>query len=308
MWWRIPRRAAPRFVLARRRVTTETDVSASALGTQFLSELSWRERDATLFGRLVEEAEAMAVEDMLRDFLRATVIESTSFLECVARIVSRKLSRDVADTRMPLAQLEAMVVAALADDPRPGADVVATMARDPAAVSYLQCCLFFKGFHAVSAHRCAHKLWTSGESQYAFAIQDRVLEMWDVDIHPGARLGGGLLLDHATGVVIGETAVVGDDCTVLHGVTLGGTGCNRTDRHPKVGDRVTIGAGATLIGNIQIGHDSTIGSQAVVTRDVPAGLTVVGQNKLLNPFISRARKEEVKRRQFTWLYEVISEA
>lgn len=190
--------------------------------------------------------------------------------------------------------------------PRPAIGV-----GDPAAISYLQCCLFFKGFHAIQAQRCAAKLWSEGgaeNSHVALAIQDRVLEIWHVDIHPGAQLGGGLMMDHATSVVIGETAVVGENCTMLHGVTLGGTGKQRSDRHPKIGKNVTLGAGATVIGNIHIGDDVTVGSQAVVTKDVPAGLTVVGQNKLLNPHLSRARKEEVKQRPHSWLYEVISEA
>ncbi|KAJ8600965.1 hypothetical protein CTAYLR_006331 [Chrysophaeum taylorii] len=298
--------------LARRLLTT--DVSASALGATMLSELSWRERDDMLWKRLVSEGEALADDELLGSWMRLTVLgsKSQSFSECIAKIVSRKMSRDVADTRMPLAALERLMVEALADDPRPGADVVASMSRDPAAISYLQCCMFFKGFHAVQAHRAAAKLWRSGggpaDTQTALALQDRVLELWDVDVHPGAEIGGGIMMDHATAVVVGETAVVGEDCTMLHGVTLGGRGGERADRHPKVGDRVTLGAGCTVIGPVTVGDDASIGSQAVVTRDVPAGLTVVGQNKLLNPFLSRARKEEIKRRQFTWQYEVASEA
>lgn len=300
------------LLVGRRRLTTN-DVSASFLGASLLSELPWRDRDDALFKQLVTEAESFMEGDgeMLSGLIRSTILSSSSFLECVGRIVSRKMARDIADTRVPLAQMEEMMVDGLAEDDRVGADVLGTMSRDPAAISYLQCCLFFKGFHAVQAQRCASKLWRRGDAEgthSALCVQDRVLELWNVDAHPGAELGGGLMMDHATSVVIGETAVVGEDCTMLHGCTLGGVGKARACRHPKIGDRVTLGAGATIIGNITVGDDATIGSQAVVTRDVPPGLTVVGQNKLLNPFISPSRKEHVKRRQDTWLYETMSEA
>jgi len=287
------------------------DVSASVLGTQMLSEFSWKERDLMLWERLREEAEQVADDAMLGDVVRETILASDGLIEAVSLIVARKMSREVPGTRMQRSGAEKMMADHLKDDERVGADVIAIMSRDPAAMSYLQVVLFLKGFHAVQAQRCARVLFQTGSQRdvhEALAVQDRVNEIWHADIHPGAELGGGLLMDHATGVVIGETAVVGRECTILHGVSLGGTGRARADRHPKIGDRVTIGAGATVVGNISIGDDCTIGSQAVVSVSVPAGLTVIGQNVLLNPKLTSSRKEAVKQRPNLWYYEVNSEA
>jgi len=132
----------------------------------------------------------------------------------------------------------------------------------------------------VQAHRVAARYWrgAAGDLSYrhaALAIQNRVSELWAVDMHPNAVVGGGLLLDHATGVVVGETAEIGDDCTILHAVTLGGTGKERGDRHPKIGAGCTLGAGATILGNIRVGDGATVGSQAVVTKDVPSRVEIV---------------------------------
>ena len=306
-------RGAPRFLSSTTtRVSDQSmDVSASVLGTQMLSEFSWMERDKMLFERLREEALSLADDPMLGEIVRSTILQSEGLVEAVISIVARKMSRDIYGTRMRYDALTQTVGKNLDKDERIGADVLAIMSRDPAAVSYLQVVLFLKGFHAVQAQRCARELFLTGEAtniHEAFSFQDRVNELFQVDIHPGADLQGGLLMDHATGVVIGETAKIGRDCTILHGVTLGGTGKARTDRHPKIGDHVTIGAGATIVGNVSIGDDCTIGSQAVVSQNVPRGLTVVGQNMLLNPALTKTRIDQVKRRPVTWLYEVSSEA
>ena len=125
-------------------------------------------------------------------------------------------------------------------------------------------------------HRIAHKLWTQDRKILALLIQNRVSEAFAVDIHPGAKIGRGVLLDHATGVVIGETAVVGENCSILHGVTLGGTGKQCGDRHPKIGDGVLIGAGTCVLGNITIGEGAKVGSGSVVLKDVPPHTTAVG--------------------------------
>ncbi|VAI08775.1 unnamed protein product [Triticum turgidum subsp. durum] len=140
----------------------------------------------------------------------------------------------------------------------------------------VHCFLYYKGFLALQAHRAAHALWSEGRRPPALLLQSRASEVFGVDIHPGARIGGGILLDHATGVVIGETAVIGDDVSILHGVTLGGTGKACGDRHPKVGDGVLIGAGASVLGNVRIGDGAKIGAGAVVLRDVACGTTAVG--------------------------------
>ena len=155
-------------------------------------------------------------------------------------------------------------------------DLVAIRARDPACPSLAHAMVFFKGFAGVQAHRCAHELWLRGKTAAACLIQSRVSEAFGMDVHPAATIGPGFMVDHATGVVIGETAVVGRDVTMLHAVTLGGTGKERGRRHPSVGDGVFIGAGASLLGCIKVGAQAKIGAGTTVVRDVPPGATIVG--------------------------------
>ncbi len=156
------------------------------------------------------------------------------------------------------------------------ADLRAVAERDPAIKTLLQPFLYFKGFQALQAHRVSHWLWTEGRETLAFHFQSRISELFQVDIHPAARLGSGLFLDHGTGIVIGETAVVGDEVSMLHAVTLGGTGADRGDRHPKIGRGVLLGAGAKVLGNITIGDYAKVASGSVVLKAVPAGCTVAG--------------------------------
>jgi serine O-acetyltransferase len=155
-------------------------------------------------------------------------------------------------------------------------DLTAVVERDPAARNFATPLLHFKGFQALQAHRVAHALWHQGRHALAHHLQSRVSEVFAVDIHPAAVIGKGVLIDHGTGVVIGETAVVGDDVSMLHGVTLGGTGKESGDRHPKVGNGVLIGAGAKILGNIRIGPGSKIAAGSVVLVDVPPHRTVAG--------------------------------
>jgi serine O-acetyltransferase len=155
-------------------------------------------------------------------------------------------------------------------------DLSAVFERDPACHSYVEAFLFYKGFHALECYRIAHWLWGQGREGLALFFQSRVSEVFDVDIHPAARLGRGIMIDHATGVVIGETAVVEDDVSMLHGVTLGGTGKETGDRHPKIRRGVLLSMGAKILGNIEIGEYSRIGAGSVVLKSVPAGCTAVG--------------------------------
>ncbi|TKY47007.1 Serine acetyltransferase 3 [Spatholobus suberectus] len=155
-------------------------------------------------------------------------------------------------------------------------DLIAVKERDPACISYVHCLLNFKGFLACQAHRIAHKLWLQGRKVLALLIQNRVSEVFAVDIHPGAKIGRGILLDHATGLVVGETAVIGNNVSILHNVTLGGTGKACGDRHPKIGDGVLIGAGTCILGNIKIGDGAKIGAGSVVLKEVPPRTTAVG--------------------------------
>jgi serine O-acetyltransferase len=156
------------------------------------------------------------------------------------------------------------------------ADLMAVYERDPACHRYLQPLLYFKGFHALLCYRVAHWLWREGRETLAFHLQSRMSERFGVDIHPAARLGSGIMIDHATSVVIGETAVVGDDVSILHEVTLGGTGAESGDRHPKIGRGVLIGAGAKVLGNITVGEAARIAAGSVVLQDVAERCTVAG--------------------------------
>ena len=169
---------------------------------------------------------------------------------------------------------------AYADDPRivdaARADLAAIYERDPACHRLLQPILYFKGYQAVQSYRVAHWLWTKGRYDLAYFMQMRISEIFGVDIHPNAKIGKGIMIDHAHSIVIGETAVVGDNVSMLHSVTLGGTGKEDEDRHPKVEDGVLIGAGAKVLGNIRIGHCSRIAAGSVVLKDVPPCKTVAG--------------------------------
>lgn len=156
------------------------------------------------------------------------------------------------------------------------ADIRAITERDPAATRFSEPLLYFKGFHALQTHRVAHWLWSEGRRELALFLQSRASEVFGVDIHPAARIGKGILVDHATGVVVGETAVVEDNVSILHEVTLGGTGKDCGDRHPKVRHGVLIGAGAKILGNVEVGEGAKIGAGSVVLEDVPAHATVAG--------------------------------
>jgi serine O-acetyltransferase len=156
------------------------------------------------------------------------------------------------------------------------ADLVATLERDPATHRVIVPFLYFKGFQAIQTHRFAHVLWKAGRKDFALYLQSRASQVFQVDINPNARIGKGIMLDHATGFVVGETATIGDNCSILQGVTLGGTGKADEDRHPKIGNGVLIGAHAVVLGNIRVGDCARIGAGSVVVREVPPRVTVVG--------------------------------
>ncbi len=155
-------------------------------------------------------------------------------------------------------------------------DLAATLERDPATHRVIVPFLYFKGYQAIQTHRFAHALWHMGRKDFALYLQSRSSQVFQVDINPACRIGKGIMLDHATGFVAGETAVIGDNCSILQGVTLGGTGKADEDRHPKIGNGVLIGAGAKVIGNIKVGDCARIGAGSVVIKDVPPKVTVVG--------------------------------
>ena len=181
---------------------------------------------------------------------------------------------------MDMRTLYELYLHALGKEPSIGeavrADITAYYERDPACDQYCLPLLYFKGYHAIQAHRINHCLWKEGRKTLAYFLQNRASEVFGVDIHPAARFGQGIMIDHGTGVVIGETAVLGNDISILHGVTLGGSGKEGGDRHPKIGDGVMIGANASILGNIRIGTNAKIGAGSVVVADVPSSITVVG--------------------------------
>jgi len=156
------------------------------------------------------------------------------------------------------------------------ADLAATIERDPAAHRAIVPFLYFKGYQAIQTHRFAHALWKAGRKDFALYLQSRASQVFQVDINPACRIGRGIMLDHATGFVAGETAVIGDNVSILQGVTLGGTGKADEDRHPKIGNGVLIGAGAIILGNIRVGECARIGAGSVVVKNVPPRVTVVG--------------------------------
>lgn len=156
------------------------------------------------------------------------------------------------------------------------ADIAAVYDRDPACVSHLEPLLYAKGFHALEAYRAAHHYWKAGRHALARYLQNRVSEVFAVDIHPAARIGKGIMIDHGTGVVVGETTIIEDDVSILQNVTLGGTGKDSGDRHPKIRRGALLCAGAKILGNIEIGECSKVGAASVVLKDVPACSTAVG--------------------------------
>ena len=223
------------------------------------------------------EAEKLAASEPALQALAEEVVLKRNSLEDA---LSVRLSRKLAYHATPEGYLKDVFTEAFASAPElPGqvrADLIAIKERDPACHNILCPLLFFKGYQAITCHRVSHYLWERGRLSLALYFQSLISEVFAVDIHPAARLGSGLLLDHATSFVAGETALIENDVSILHEVTLGGTGKVRGDRHPKVRSGVLIGAGAKLLGNIEIGEGAKIGAGSVVLEDVPPHSTAVG--------------------------------
>lgn len=219
---------------------------------------------------------AAADEPLLAGFLYNVVLSQPNLESALSHILATKLENGTLSALSlrriiydVVAQDEPVMVAVLAD-------LQAVVRRDPACPGYANPVLYFKGFHAIQAYRVAHHYWMNERKALAHYLQSRISEVFAVDIHPGARLGKSIMFDHATSVVIGETAVVEDEFSMLHEVTLGGSGKEGGDRHPKVGRGVMIGAGAKVLGNIKVGDGAKIGAGSVVLRDVPPHTTVAG--------------------------------
>jgi serine O-acetyltransferase len=230
-----------------------------------------------LWARLRYEAqEAYAKSPMLAPLFFDSILNQPGFEAAVFHRVAARLKNDVISQSLIVQGFQR----AFADQPDIGsafrADIEAVYERDPACCRLIEPFLYFKGFHAIQTHRLTHWLWNNGERDFALYLQSRSSEVFQTDINPAARLGKGLFFDHATGIVIGETAVVGDNVSLLQHVTLGGTGKENGDRHPKVREGTIIGAGAKILGNIEVGPHARVAAGSVVLRPVPAHATVAG--------------------------------
>jgi serine O-acetyltransferase len=227
--------------------------------------------------RIRSEAETLAQREPALAPLLQDVFQNRHSLE---EALSVRLTRKLAYHATPESQLQAVFVEAFAADQniilQVQSDILAIRERDPACRDLLTPILYFKGFHALTCYRFAHFLWKKGRQDLALYLQSLISEVFAVDIHPAAKIGAGILLDHATGFVAGETSVIEDNVSILHGVTLGGTGKECGDRHPKIRTGVLIGAGAKILGNIVIGQGAKVGANSVVLHDVPPHATVAG--------------------------------
>lgn len=223
-----------------------------------------------------EAMEAVDRDPLLAAFLYSTILNQESLEEAVIHRLAERLDHQDIGADLIRQTFKTM----LADDKEwPAtvrADIQAYFDRDPACDRFIMPVLYFKGFHAIQAHRLAHWLWKQGRKDFALYLQSRSSSVFQTDINPAARIGKGIFIDHATGLVVGETAVIEDDVSILHGVTLGGTGKAGGDRHPKIRYGVLIGAGAKILGNIEIGHCSKIAAGSVVLSPVPHNKTVAG--------------------------------
>ncbi len=230
-----------------------------------------------LWLRLRHEAEsAVLKEPMLARLFYESVLNHVCFEDAVFHRVAVRLGNEVA----PAGVISETFRRANADDPGIGEalrlDLAAVVERDPACERFIEPFLYFKGFHALQTHRLAHWLWSNDRRDFALYLQSRSSDVFQTDIHPAARFGRGLFLDHATGLVVGATAVVEDDVSILQNVTLGGTGKEAGDRHPKIRRGAMIGAGAKILGNIEVGACARIAAGSVVLRPVPPHSTVAG--------------------------------
>ena len=223
-----------------------------------------------------EVAEQAEGEPILASFLHATVLNHTGLEDALGFHLASKL----AGPSLSAMQIREVMDQAFAKSPLIRAairsDLMAVRERDPASGGYALPLLYFKGFHALEAYRVGHWLWEQGRRSLALHLQNRISELFGVDIHPAARIGSGVFIDHGTGIVIGETAVVDDNVSMLHEVTLGGTGKETGDRHPKIRRGVLLSAGAKILGNIVVGEGAKVAAGSVVLADVPPHCTVAG--------------------------------
>ena len=228
-----------------------------------------------LWDIITKETEILKSSDPeLEDSLEKNIFSFDNLFDSVANILTNKLS-DKKDSVNSLRESISIALSSEIIQLSIEEDINSVFEKDPACRFYCQPLLFFKGFQALQAHRVANHYWKKKIGTSLF-IQSKVSELFNIDIHPGAKIGKGIMIDHASGLVIGETAEIGDDCSIFHGVSLGGIGSEVYDRHPKVGKNVLLAANATILGNIKIGDNAKIGAGSVVINDIPENSTAVG--------------------------------
>lgn len=275
------------------RMTLQHDLKALALvrnsygvlspGPSFsaLDREMWGGENCLLWAEIKgQAAEAAKREPMLGSYYYSYVLKHKRLAKALAYLLASKLAGE--ESMGVIQWIDVIETVFFENDPELSIrmaireDLVAIKAKDVACTSLVDAFLFYRGFLGLQAHRVAHCLWQLGRIELARLLQSRIATVFSMDIHPAAKLGSGLLFDHASGVVIGETAQVGNGCSFLHNVTLGGTGKHGGDRHPKLGSNVSVGAGVSILGNIKIGNGAKIGAGSVVLKDVPEGCTAVG--------------------------------
>lgn len=252
--------------------------------------LSRSTAEADVWSAMRAEAEAALIEEPLyAGLIQATVLDQRKLIEALAYRLAHRLG----DGDLSRLTVRDLCLSAFEADPQTGAnavrDLIAIRERDPTCRRYLDPFLFYKGFAALEGYRVAHWLWHQGRATLALHMQSRISEVFGCDIHPAARIGSGVFIDHATGVVIGETTVVADDVSILQSVTLGGNGKESGDRHPKIARGVLLSVGAKVLGNIKVGEGAKVAAAAVVLHEVPAHTTVAGVPARV---VSRLRADE----------------
>lgn len=223
-----------------------------------------------------ETVEAVNRDPLLAAFLYSTILNHDTLEEAVVHRLAARLDHHDVGAELIGQTFKAMLKDSAEWSTTVRVDIQAYYDRDPACDRFMMPVLYFKGFHAIQTHRLAHWLWNNSRKDFALYLQSRSSAVFQTDIHPAAKIGKGTFIDHATGVVVGETAVVGDNVSMLHGVTLGGTGKAGGDRHPKIRHGVLIGAGAKILGNIEVGHCSKVAAGSVLLTSVPNNKTVAG--------------------------------
>ena len=225
---------------------------------------------------LIEVNDAIEHEPDLKEFFTKAILDFSNIESSISYVLANQLQQN----GFSLEKTQSIIYDAFISEEHAYkkiiTDINTVIDRDPACITYYQPILFFKGFQSLQVYRAANHYWKKGNKATAFYLQSRASQVFDIDIHPAAIIGKGILMDHATGLVIGETSTVGDGCSIFHDVTLGATGSQSGDRHPKVGKNVTISANVSILGNIRIGDNVKIGASSLVLEDLPANCTAVG--------------------------------